>query len=397
MTELPQSVRQRLATQPLTAHPDADLLTAFAERSLPGAERQQVLAHLAQCADCRQVLALALPPLEAAAPVPVTASHGWFALPLLFRWGAAVAAVVVVSAALWLRHPQPQLPTSDAPFARIGTQPSMAPAPEAAAPAGPTSGPAPARPSVVPRVLEGANKAPHIETHAPATAEAAPASGKLAFDAMTVEIPRAKRAGHNEPAAPAAAPAAVLGGAGGSVTTRPAMDASPPPAPVAEASRYAAAEAARARAVEMQSQSERAAQSSATASTARRQSERPGDRTFAKAAPRSAAPALYFWSISADGRLQRSLDQQDWQTVNVADGISLRALARVGSYLWAAGTGGALLHSTDNGYSWQRVPIPGVASETILRLDFGTALSGSLATATSRWTTADGGRTWIKD
>jgi len=33
-------------------HPDADVLTAFGERSLPGAERAVVLDHLAQCGDC---------------------------------------------------------------------------------------------------------------------------------------------------------------------------------------------------------------------------------------------------------------------------------------------------------------------------------------------------------
>lgn len=40
-------------------HPDADLLAAFAEKRLLGHEREELLAHLAECADCREVVALA--------------------------------------------------------------------------------------------------------------------------------------------------------------------------------------------------------------------------------------------------------------------------------------------------------------------------------------------------
>jgi hypothetical protein len=50
-------------------HPDADLLTAFAEQALVAAsEREDVLQHLALCADCREVVALALPEIHAATP-----------------------------------------------------------------------------------------------------------------------------------------------------------------------------------------------------------------------------------------------------------------------------------------------------------------------------------------
>lgn len=49
-------------------HPDSDLLTAFAEGSLLERERQEVFAHLATCADCRELLSAA----AGAAPEPVT-------------------------------------------------------------------------------------------------------------------------------------------------------------------------------------------------------------------------------------------------------------------------------------------------------------------------------------
>src|ERR1700751_2861624 len=55
-------------------HPDADQLSAFAEGVLPDHERVEMLAHLAECADCRQIVFLAqqaqkaeIPPSDAAA------------------------------------------------------------------------------------------------------------------------------------------------------------------------------------------------------------------------------------------------------------------------------------------------------------------------------------------
>ena len=40
-------------------HPDAEQLNAFAEHALSEHERRQMLAHLAECVRCRQVLAYA--------------------------------------------------------------------------------------------------------------------------------------------------------------------------------------------------------------------------------------------------------------------------------------------------------------------------------------------------
>src|SRR5260370_35962450 len=75
MTEVPKIVPKivydRLqAAIPERTHPDADLLTAFAEQSLSVAERDGILEHLALCGACRDVIALALPAPDAvAAPV----------------------------------------------------------------------------------------------------------------------------------------------------------------------------------------------------------------------------------------------------------------------------------------------------------------------------------------
>src|SRR6266436_9420550 len=69
MTEVPKIVYDRLrAALPEQAHPDADLLTAFAEQALSATERDGVLQHLALCGDCREVVALALPAADLAPP-----------------------------------------------------------------------------------------------------------------------------------------------------------------------------------------------------------------------------------------------------------------------------------------------------------------------------------------
>jgi Photosynthesis system II assembly factor YCF48/Putative zinc-finger len=72
-------------------HPDANLLAAFAEKKLQGREREEVLAHLGECADCREVLALATPER---APAARPVSPAW-------RWAAGAAAAVLVATSVW--------------------------------------------------------------------------------------------------------------------------------------------------------------------------------------------------------------------------------------------------------------------------------------------------------
>jgi hypothetical protein len=78
-------------------HPDADQLAAFAEQALPANEREQTLAHLAVCGDCRQIvfLAQAAAPEEVAQIVPATTRRPWFSgWNLLWPAVAALAGIV---------------------------------------------------------------------------------------------------------------------------------------------------------------------------------------------------------------------------------------------------------------------------------------------------------------
>jgi len=136
MNPIPQIARKRLAASQLTAHPEADLLNAFAEQTLRPAERQTILAHLSLCADCRSILALAQPELiEKQAVFSPTPRRGWFRLPAL-RFGLALACVAIVGTAVSLHY----LPSSPKPSAPIPAQVATAtPGPMAAAQPAPTN------------------------------------------------------------------------------------------------------------------------------------------------------------------------------------------------------------------------------------------------------------------
>ncbi len=97
MPNVPKVVRERLeAATPAVNHPDADVLTAFAERSLPELERAIVMEHLARCGDCRDVLALAVPAMEPAEASAGAVRGRWFAWPTV-RWALVAAGIVAIA------------------------------------------------------------------------------------------------------------------------------------------------------------------------------------------------------------------------------------------------------------------------------------------------------------
>ena len=85
-------------------HPDADVLTAFVERSLGSVERRQVIGHLSACADCREIVALSSS-YSAEEAGAVTKRAVWWRL----RWASAVAVASLVGLVVWHR-PTPQPP-----------------------------------------------------------------------------------------------------------------------------------------------------------------------------------------------------------------------------------------------------------------------------------------------
>ena len=105
MPELQNLLRQRLARTeiPAPAHPDADTITAYVEQSLPMAERQTVLTHLATCEPCREVVALCQPEVAALSapqavikPAPVSIWRRLFAPGFGLAASVAVMALIAV-------------------------------------------------------------------------------------------------------------------------------------------------------------------------------------------------------------------------------------------------------------------------------------------------------------
>jgi len=106
-------------------HPDADQLAAFAEQALPAHEREDTLAHLATCADCRRVVFLAqdAAPVEVL-PVPVATGRRWFP-----GWNLMWPAVAALAGMLALTIHLRSVATTGTPAHKVAAGPVPAPVP----------------------------------------------------------------------------------------------------------------------------------------------------------------------------------------------------------------------------------------------------------------------------
>lgn len=97
MQDVPKIVTDRLRTVvPVVNHPDADVLTAFSEQSLPERERAIVIEHLSLCGDCREIVILAQPATEAPQTTIRPAPTRWLSWPAL-RWGFVGVGVFAIA------------------------------------------------------------------------------------------------------------------------------------------------------------------------------------------------------------------------------------------------------------------------------------------------------------
>src|SRR5437588_4124729 len=103
MQEFSNILRQRLGARPEPqAHPDPDILTAFAEQVLTPGEREKILGHLAACAPCREVVALSLPVMQDEQVVLKAVKPRFWSVGI--RW-VAVAAMVIIGVTLAVQQP----------------------------------------------------------------------------------------------------------------------------------------------------------------------------------------------------------------------------------------------------------------------------------------------------
>jgi len=440
MEQLPKIVRERLRTgakAKVEVHPDADLLTAFAENSLIERERLPVLEHLSSCADCREVVTLAQPELVmeqvaaaaamAASPAP---SRPRWSSRLIFSWGAVAACVVI---GVVLLHYQ----TREKKFAQIATKENGT-----EVNAGQTS-----NRMESPAKAKAQTAAPAAQNELTAKLEApVPVESKSAR--RTDEARADKDSGRTAPnRIPSQLMNKKLGAAGASsgqigevmaLRSAPQVpqsseqvtvsaEAPPIPAPATQTdlplqARSSAAEVAARDSVSAavppaaQQRNEPAALAgtagaavtgAATESVGAFSRQKAGLKTAQATAIRKQQLARISsnylparWTISPDGStLLRSTDEgRSWEAVNVASNVVWHAVAALGPEIWAGGKAGALYHSSDLGQHWTQVKpaLNGVAlTADIATLDFPDPEHGKLTTSEAKvWTTNDGGKTW---
>lgn len=379
MAELPETARQKLKHWVAGPHPDANLLSAFAENSLSARERGPLVEHLAACASCREVVALAAPQdiSAAIAPAPGKTVRQW----AMLRWGTAAAILVVMVGVVWLgRSKRTVAPEPAAEVARAMPQSANQMAPEEKAKAEP-QGAAPGAESTPASVDD--KQAAIARSMEPAR----PRAGKkeVASDRLEAVRPQSGRKKDEELAnAPVVAEAAPAANKARPMSELPSLARTAPSS--------AAAALDRAEPKTLSAANEQAQVSAAVPAA-------PAARQAMQAGAAAKARGIARWSIASDGSLQRTLDEgRSWQQELVESGTVFRAVSAVGSEIWAGGNRGVLYHSGDGGGSWARMT-PAASGATlsgdIVRINFADAQHGSLTTSSGQtWLTADGGRTW---
>ena len=435
MEQLPKIVQRRLrATAKPGVHPDPDLLAAFVEKSLTDRERSLVLQHLADCADCRDVMSLAMPEI-ATPPSPVLQKSNWLSWPVL-RWGALAACVVIVSTAVTLHYQTRQAMETyiakTSPAAPATTAESNVPQQPGEKLAAKIPPPAPFESDrdlgVASKLAKQQGKSLDPEMNAGRTElfglreknqdkKARELNNNRLADASADKSgeKRAASAGMMAAAAPAPAPAKALPAAPAAEARNDNMNH--PPA----MTETVTVEADTTSVIEAVQTPERKAKDEAAQNEARKEShaERTGaagaiagrnmDSLSTAAGP--SAPGNYAkrsraangatrWTLSADGVLQRSFDSgKTWQTIPVANNVVFRALAANDSDIWVGGAAGVLYHSSDAGQHWLRVyPADGQSlTADIATIEFSDPQHGKLTTTTHQsWTTINAGVTWQK-
>lgn len=192
MSNLPHIVRQRLAVSSGADHPDADLLTAFAERQLAAPERERVLTHLGTCASCREIVALAAPEMIAAQPVLTPArTRSWWSI-RSYQYGLVAAAFALVAVGLVMLRPVAQRSSSLQTMAKVEEAPAVEQTQPAASQAASVDNEASSRAA---RGNEQANEAPafaDLKSDARKKAEVANSEHAFAADSVTIAKPTAR-------------------------------------------------------------------------------------------------------------------------------------------------------------------------------------------------------------
>ena len=375
-------------TSQLDLHPDAESLNALAEQALAAPEREQVLAHLARCSRCRQVIFLAqqaAADAETSAQVAATrhtAQFGTWFWNWRFAWvpAAAMVAALALVVTLHLRH--------------------AAPAPELAKLT-------PLSESAVPEPLPQA-KETNEATHKPAP--------PLAAKSIAGNVDFAARRGTPEEFAkhsvPSTAPTAEYGAiAGSSDSSHTAMPLSVESAPQPVTASHLQPEPAVAAVQQDQQQfsgtlsagaaappvSLKSMQAEAYTAHARRQAPSAGPRMMQQSAP---AASFDMNTQQQLPELTASLKARNANPPKLPSGLAVVSTAIAQNLMLELDQAGALFVSGDSGHHWEHVARQWTGRAVEVRVK--TVLNGNAAPAGGFelkneagliWASADG-KTW---
>jgi hypothetical protein len=428
MTEVPKIVYDRLrvasperalsdVASPEHAHPDANLLTAFAEQVLSATERDGVLQHLALCEDCREVLVLALPAADVAvADATITAliaaqtesdqvrristvpERTWLTMLVRpsMRW-AALAAGVVVAASVLLVHP-----------GKLNQ-----PIPSTVNQQAPTTTTTPGSSSPVASLSAD-------QTVTKAIDDTRSSSGPLVSKQRLPKKSTTERA-------VAPIPRAESGIFLADNKSNPGLAANPSAAPLSTGSTetvaievapfFEGSQMVRNDAPAIQKAKPALQDTEATEAKRQQKNKAVPELAFAKKQESLASQTLTHqtltqnvtWTITA-GILQRSQDKgQNWQNALHTD-HPLLCYASHGEDVWTGGQAGTIFHSVDNGITWVQVQ-PSVKdqklSSDIIHIDIrgddiqsgvNTPIKIIVSTSNNQvWTSTDNGNTWQRN
>lgn len=399
MNRLPKIVQARLQTQTTDAHPDADVLTAFYEQALPENERVPVLAHLALCPECRDVVGMALPALEEPRVIVARPASAW-GWPQMVRWGSLAVCIAVVGAAVLIHKPTPAVvrPSTEAEVSaerdtvstgiqndKVGTNAAPVARQDLRADAEQKKAPVALSEKKPPAARVASKKAADLQT------------AKERPDLASVQSTTGGAVGgtvRSSNAAPSPAPALAVGGMKSETAAmgnyRAANSIAAPPAPAAD--QKLADTPGRAKVGSTGANEVVTVEASAALSVP----------VLAKAGEAAAAnvaslPAQFV--LSPEGQLQRSFDSgKSWEPVPVVERAKFTAIAVMGPEVWVGGAAGVLYHSADNGRQWKlmKPSVQGVAlTADITSVRFTDMQHLAVITSDGQaWTTADGGQTW---
>ena len=371
------------------ACPDAEILAAYCDHSLPRPETARWDAHFATCSRCQAQLATLVRSYAATdlAPSAGTERSTWDRATSLawswnWRWVAPVATAAVVVLALWVVDPASLVNRSPSPetgFLELETDQAT---------------PAASAPDAEERLQNAETVLAEPELAAPRSELDQAERDALAAEAQGRLAQRANEA--NE-----AAGAPQMTRAAGEQEALSKLESEPAERALQEQSSAAADERADDQLPESpvlvdSFQTSRAREVSEDRAVQFGVASGVGGAVVANRAAevRIASPTLsILWRLGASGRIERSADAGTTWNVQTDAGVELLAGSAPSELIcWVVGRAGTVLRTT-NGERWERATAP--TDDDLVGVDAQNAINATVIGADgSRHVTTDGGRTW---